>query len=245
MTDRTALSWWFPRIEAAGLPLPKTIIIDMPAEAQESIWALFDGESAGDPRPFCAMIGNAGDQLGWPLFLRTDHTAAKHRWSRSCCVPDRSAIPRSVGEIAEYSELAGGLGLPWDRWAAREMLPTEPVGTCPSYGNMPICREFRAFAADGRVQCIHPYWPLEALTEGDARDLTGRPFDRDAFDRLSALSDADRTKIEDIAAVASAVVGGAWSIDCLATQRGWFLTDMAEAHKSFHWAGCPNEEAAA
>ena len=22
------------------------------------------------------------------------------------------------------------------------------------------------------------------------------------------------------------------------TARGWFITDLAEAHKSFHWAGC-------
>ena len=31
MKDRTALSYWFPKIEAAGLPVPKTILVKMGA----------------------------------------------------------------------------------------------------------------------------------------------------------------------------------------------------------------------
>lgn len=30
----------------------------------------------------------------------------------------------------------------------------------------------------------------------------------------------------------------AWSVDVLETRRGWFVTDMAEAARSFHWPGC-------
>lgn len=31
------------------------------------------------------------------------------------------------------------------------------------------------------------------------------------------------------------------SVDILDTEKGWFVTDMAEADKSFHWEGCPND----
>ena len=40
---RNALPYWFPRIEAAGLPVPRTTIARMPLAAQEDVWALFDG----------------------------------------------------------------------------------------------------------------------------------------------------------------------------------------------------------
>ncbi len=42
--DRTALSYWFPLIEAAGIPVPRTRIVRMPKEAQEAIWSAFDGK---------------------------------------------------------------------------------------------------------------------------------------------------------------------------------------------------------
>jgi hypothetical protein len=41
------------------------------------------------------------------------------------------------------------------------------------------------------------------------------------------------------AKAAGCAVGGAWSVDILETKRGWFVTDMAEAEKSFHWPECP------
>jgi len=41
---KTALSYWFPKIEAAGIPVPRTKILRMPREAREAIWAAFDGK---------------------------------------------------------------------------------------------------------------------------------------------------------------------------------------------------------
>ena len=49
----------------------------------------------------------------------------------------------------------------------------------------------------------------------------------------------------EIAETASRVCGGSWSVDLLQTERGWFLTDMAEARSSYHWEDCPNILAAA
>ena len=237
--DKTALSWWFPRIEAAGLPVPRTTIIKMPREAQESIWAAFDGKDGGNAFPFFVEIASAGDVLGWPCFLRTDHTSGKHSWRETCFLSSAGDLARHVYAIAEFSEMAGFPGLPWDGWAVREMLPTIPLGICLAFGDMPICREFRFFVEDGKVECWHPYWPLEALKQGAAVS-----YDRSAVEGLfAALCSPGQTKdvveLNTLAARAGAALGGAWSVDILETARGWVVTDMAEAHKSYHWPGCP------
>lgn len=234
MPDKTALSHWFPIIEAAGLPVPKTILLDMPEAAMQSIWAAFDGvEPAGsDLADFAKQIEAAADEVGWPAFLRTDHTSGKHNWSRNCFLSSRETIIEHIFGVAEYSEMAGFIGLPWDRWAVREMLPTKPVGVCRGYGDMPICKEFRFFVDGPEVTYWQPYWPQNALEQGRAEYQEG-------FDLASFYQPDDIDTLIAIAKEAGRALGGAWSVDILETERGWFLTDMAEAEKSFRWDFVP------
>jgi hypothetical protein len=234
--DKTALSYWFPVIEAAGIPVPRTTIIDMPKDASDAVIAVFDGRDGGNMTQFMAQIDAAACAYGYPCFLRTDHTSGKHGWDTNCFLDKPSEIGRRVCGIVEYSEMAGMFGLPWTRWAVRDLLPTNPVGVCEFYGNMPICREFRFFVADGKVVCRHPYWPLSALERGGA--TYHGTFDYSAF---CAMSDAEDRELTAMAEKAGVALGGAWSVDFLETERGWFLTDMAEAHKSYHWDGCLHE----
>src|SRR5258706_10308772 len=91
--ERTALSYWFPKIEAAGIPVPKTTIIHMPRQAREAIWAAFDGKEGGDPRPFFAELAAAAAAIGFPVFLRTDYTSGKHDWERCCCRANSESHP--------------------------------------------------------------------------------------------------------------------------------------------------------
>ncbi|MCB2186261.1 MAG: hypothetical protein KQJ78_07580 [Deltaproteobacteria bacterium] len=231
--DKNALSYWFPKLEAAGLPVPKTIIVPMPELAQKCLWAALDGKDLhrAEAEKFFLEISRAANQVGLPCFLRTDHTSGKHGWQSTCYLHSTAVITGHVYSIVEYSVMAGLVGLPWDTWAVREMLPTKPFGVCPRYGNMPICREFRFFVQDARVVCFHPYWPREALEQGRASaDL--------AYEELTSLNGEDLREIMDLASSAGRAVGGAWSVDILDTARGWFITDMAEAELSWHWPGC-------
>lgn len=232
--DRTALSHWFPIIHRSGLPVPATTIVMMDRAVIQAFIGVLDGVDPGTEfEPFFNAIGAAADVHGYPCFLRTDHTSAKHSWEDSCHLTSVERIPRQVFQIIEFSEMCDFIGLPWSVWAVREMLPIKPAGVCPHYGNMPVNREFRFFVRDAEVVCHHPYWPDGALADGGFVPKDG--FDPTAF---NALFDDEIAELSGLASKAGAAVGGAWSIDFLETDRGWFLTDMAEAHKSFHWEGC-------
>jgi len=102
-----------------------------------------------------------------------------------------------------------------------------PVGVCRDYVNMPICREFRFFVDGPEVKCWHPYWPLNALEQGNPHYYSG--FDYGEFCQTPEIK-----KITELASAAGAAVGGEWSIDVLETSRGWYITDMVEACKSYH-----------
>jgi hypothetical protein len=229
--DKTALSFWFPKIAAAGVPVPRTKIITMSKEAQASIWKWFDGEPGnGAEKPFLAELAAAATEMGFPCFLRTDHTSNKHSWQETCFLTSADNIAQHVYNLAEFSEICDMIGIPWTTWVVREFLPTIPLGVCPNYGNMPICREFRYFVDDGKIRCVHPYWPDYALEQGGV-DLA-------TFD-YKALCAGQVPGLDCLAEEAGKAVGGSWSIDILETRNGWYVTDMAEAHKSFHWDGCP------
>lgn len=229
--DKTALSYWFPKIEAAGLPVPKSTIVEIDENARKELWAAIDGKEAGDGTEFYQKLTDAAAKMGLPCFLRTDHTSNKHDWENTCYLSDISKIKQHVYNLVEFSLCCDLMGMPWDTWVVREFLPTIPLGACPRYGNMPVCREFRFFVNDGKVVCRHPYWPLDSLRQGGCKDLNYRELCRREDEGL----------LFDLASEAGAAVGGAWSVDILETKRGWMVTDMAEAHKSFHWEGCKNK----
>ena len=231
--DKTALSFWFPKVLAAGLPVPKTAIVEMPEAAHYAVGATLWGEQV-DAAPIEAFLTDlrafAAD-FGAPFFLRTDHTSGKHYWDTACFVSDLEKLGDHVFAISEFSEICDMFGLPRRNWVVRELLPTMPVGTCPNYGNMPVCKEFRFFVNGPEVECFHPYWPRFALEQG------GCDLSDEVFHALCSPDNED--ELRGIASLAGQSLGGRWSVDLLETSRGWFLTDMAEAEKSFHWEGCP------
>ena len=233
--DKTCLSYWFPKIQEAGLPVPRTKILRMTEDEQRAWFPAFDGDDIGAAaKEFADRVGNVADGIGYPCFLRTGHTSAKHSWNKSCYLRSRDRVIHHMYSIIEYSEMAGIIGMPWVVWAIREYLPIKPLGICPYYRDMPVGREFRFFVDGSVVICWHPYWPLEALERGGAVDSVNH-------EELCHINKPDLNRLYSMASAAGGAVGGAWSVDMIETERGWYLTDMAEAHKSFHWEGCEHD----
>lgn len=238
MADPNCLSHWFPKLEAAGLPVPRTEIVRMPEGARLDAFRIVHGEppETGKLPFFIEHLRSMADKIGFPCFLRTGHTSGKHRWRDTCFVEVPDRLERHVLMLVEESEMVGMMGLPYDVWAVRELLPTKPLATCPNYGGMPVNREFRYFVESEDVQCFHPYWPRAALEQG------GLSVD-DAARVAEELERVDRLDLVDsLACRAGEALGGAWSIDLLETERGWYITDCALAKDSWHWDGCPVAE---
>lgn len=221
--NKNCLSYWFPKLKAANLPVPKTTILEMSDKDLENIYWIFDGEKISIP--FFKEAEKAALDIGFPVFLRSGQTSAKHDWSTTCftcTVPD---IKEHILNIIYFSAC---VGVPDTKIiVVREMLPIQPIGICLNYMGMPVNREFRYFVKDGKIICKHPYWPRESLEKGKCL-ITNQQY-KD----LCEFPDVDHLAIE-----ASKVVDGYWSVDLLETADGWYITDMAKGEDSFHWKDC-------
>lgn len=234
----SCLSYWFPKLLQADLPVPRTRIVPLPTVGvSEDLYRVLDGQPIGErAQAWLGVLQLATDEIGYPCFLRTGETSNKHEWEKTCFLSRPEDLASHVLALIEFSEIADFMGLAWNVWVVREMLPTTPVTTV--YRGMPLCREFRFFVEDDTITCCHPYWPEQAVRDG----FRGREIPED-FDEmcefLTTSNDSEREHIVGLAEAAGAAVGGKWSVDILQTMRGWYITDMAVAHQSWHWPGCP------
>ena len=234
--SETSMLYWFHKLKDAGVPVPKTELVPLPGEAHKPIWDVFDGKvltTTPTLKTFnVALLGAADEVGGFPIFLRTHTTSAKHDWVRTCYVKEEQGIMNHVLAIISYSECVAMHGeLDWSVWAVRELLPTTPAFR--AFNSMPIVCEFRIFAREGELICHHPYWPPASI-EGHTKEKDWRQL----------LDDLQREDPDEAIAIAlsasKAVPGFSWSIDVLKTERGWFVTDLALMRESYHWPGCPH-----
>lgn len=235
MDDRTSMSYWFPLIKLAGLPVPKTEIVRYTAD--DDLLDLLDGK---EPRGWDDLVDRvlkaAMDvAFGPPAFIRTAHTSGKHEWASCCCLSafSRLAVGQHIFNLVEASALADIFGLPTDTWVLREMIETDTLFKCNAWEGFPVTREFRVrIGKPGDEDAtVFPYWPEAAIEEGDPSEENWREL----LASRSRIDDADAAQLASLAFGAqSAVGGGFWSVDLLQGRDGkWWLTDMAEGEKSW------------
>lgn len=231
-TDKNCLSYWLPILEEAGVPVPRTEIVRFDGASWEILEPKTD-EEEGNCLRLVEGIRAAGWQIGTPFFLRTGLGSGKHEWARTCFVRDMAQIRSHVYALTEWSESVDIMGLPINVWAVREMLPTRPIFHA-FWGEMPVVEEVRAFVFEGRMVSWSPYWPEESIQRPSLPDWQSR------MHWMNEKIEKERPQWEALSIrVAEAFAGnGAWSVDCLYTDRGWFVTDMALAADSY---GCPQE----
>jgi len=234
LSDQNCISFWLPKLEAAGLPVPETTIIK--AEGERDPVALLDGKAPEGYQELCMEISDAAVKFGYPVFLRTGHGSAKHQWAETCCLNRDDEVARHILALVEWSHVVHPIGLPTHVWAVRKMLRTDPLFRVAAWDEFPVTREFRFFVFDGEIVHRQPYWPPEALA--DAIEL-GQPTPdnwRERLGRASELSDRDLDTCDELAKRASLAVPGFWSVDLLVDHYGsWWITDMAFGEESFRW----------
>ena len=108
-------------------------------------------------------------------------------------------------------------------------------------GEFPVNKERRYFIKDGKIQCHHPYWPVDAIEMPDNENYKTllKELNQEEEQEIKLLSKyslkvRDALKIHDY-----------WSIDFACGSNGiWYLIDIAIGENSFHWLDCefcPNE----
>lgn len=224
------LADWFPVLAATGVAVPKTEIIRTDAHLVAAIC----GENPIGIYNFQADLRLAAERIGYPVFLRSGHTSAKHSWIKSCYVSDSSQLLSHALEIVEYGEMSSLVGPPCDTWAVREFLRTKAAFT--AFQQMPVTKERRYFIENGEVTCHHPYWPTEAFEDGGYADEANWP---QLLSEINLETDEEIQYLSDQSRIVSRSFPGAWSLDWLFTDMGWFAIDMALAEDSYHWPDCP------
>ena len=161
MIDRNCLSYWFPKLVDAAIPVPRTEIVTTDLELIRVLYGRPSGPDAeafdAAYRAFLREVAHHADSIGFPCFLRTGQTSGKHEWKNTCFLPDAEQIMKSVPALIEFSALADMMGLRTNVWAIREYLPVEPVAVLPRYGDMPLVPEMRCFINKGEILCTHFY----------------------------------------------------------------------------------------
>lgn len=234
--NRNSALIWLPAIEAAGLPCPHTVIVPYDHYACA---AIFDGETSEEFMRLTDAVMEAGRAIGFPVFIRTDLSSAKHSGIDALCI-SADGHNQPIFETLEDNELKFWMEKEWPTaFLVRKFLTLDAPFT--AFRGLPIAREFRFFADETQVYCWHPYWPEFSIEDH-------RPSCENWRELLAELNTTPPPAELSAMAVraAAACGGGRWSVDfCRDVDGKWWLPDMAREEDSFHWEGCPNGKAEA
>ncbi|MFA7708412.1 MAG: ATP-grasp domain-containing protein [Candidatus Pacearchaeota archaeon] len=236
-----SLAYWFPILKDLGINVPKTLIINVDDYDKNCVPALkkmfwmeeMTKEDQKSLSQFIATMEMFATKAGCPLFLRSGQTSNKHDWLDSCYVQDPLKIASHIQSIAEHSCMANMEGgWPINIWVLRKLIPTEPIFT--AFNGFPVTREFRIFIRDGKVECVHPYWPREAVE--------GQTEDKDWAVKLKAMNRLTKSEKEELVRLSTLIASkfeGWWSLDWLqGKDKKWYAIDMALGEDSYHFPKC-------
>ncbi len=226
--DKSSMFLWYPLVKDLPIPQPKTEMYRFTEdESEQNLSNDFAPESVYD------AIKVMAERIGFPLFMRTDFSSCKHGWENTCYVPSLDRLEPNICELTCESSMQGFMTYEDNGIVLREFVPLV-TGFTAFHGNLPINKERRYFIRDGKVQCHHPYWYPDAITGHTKQDnwrfLVGR-LNRETKPEIKLLTG--------YAEMVGTVVEGYWSVDFAMGKDGkWYLFDMAEGDKSFHWLEC-------
>lgn len=241
--DKNSMLYWWPKVKHIRVPKPETIIIEI---GYRQLLQMLDLDGKPLFREIREKIIAVAEQLGYPLFVRTDMASGKHDWENSCYVASRDQLWRNIYRVVEFNEIADILGLQPEALVFRKYVPLE-ASFKAFYGRMPVARERRYFVRDGKVECHHPYWPEGAISEWEDRTADLRALGLGSIENLppnwrELLAELNTETTEEVKVltayadeIGQAVGQGYWSADFAKGRDGvWYFIDMAEGHRSWH-----------
>lgn len=224
--NKSSMCYWWPRIKDLPVPQPETVIIPIDVHALASFW----DQDIEPLKPFIPKLETAAAEIGYPLFLRTDILSNKHDWENSCYVEREHDLLDHIWNLADANFSIFGPSP--SALVFRQYVPLASRFTA-FRGIMPVAPERRYFVRDGIVECHHPYQPPDSIwgaSTPDWRELLDE-MNREPREQIALLSYQARQ--------VGKVLRGYWSVDFALGKDGkWYLIDLAEGAKSYHWEGC-------
>lgn len=228
--SKNSLIYWFPRLHKDDVlrqHLPRTVVIkvfhDFPID-----YSLYGSKKEFNAvlKAWFEFLGDVAEQLfGFPVFMRTEYLSMKWLWRNTCFVENKKTIGNNFLELATSQMLK--LDIPVKYVVLRQYI--RPKHYFKAFNEMPIGREFRFIAHQGHYLCHGFYWPRESLDIDESSELM------EQYAKLSEpLSEDDFIILKGLAERATAVLGGAWSVDFMQDEEGnWWLIDVAKAVRSW------------
>jgi len=238
----TSMLYWWPKVaDLSGIRKPKTVFI--PTDTLKCLEFL-DGK--GWPLDI-EELEAACSEIGYPVFMRTDHFSGKHSWGKTCFVQNREHLLPNLSRLLDESAMND---LPVNAMVIREYIPMFTLFYA-FHGRMPVNPEIRFFARDGKIECWHWYWIPEAIKKSGVPvlDKDGLAIGEERWkfilehnqescgfgSNYSGTCHRNRELLFDMVWKVAPQFDGYWSIDfCLSASGEWVLIDMAEGEKSWH-----------
>jgi len=189
----------------------------------------------GDPNPDGIPIGEldtAACDLGWPVFIRSDLTSAKHSGLDAVQAYDADDVMPVVDWIMRD---CAKKSMQPAAFLVREWIDIESRFT--AFDGLPIGTEFRVFAGPEDVQCVHYYWPEDSIRKPSLPDSEWQEAREELAD--VALPSSVRVAAQSAARYANKHDAldplEVWSVDFARDESGdWWLIDMALGVDSWH-----------
>ena len=227
--DKCSMFYWYPKIKDLEIAQPNT---EMYAFNEHELELLQEDKIS---KTIFENIKPLAEKIGFPLFMRTDFSSCKHGWKKTCYVPSLSDLNEHIFELLTSSMMQGFLSYSDNGLALREFIPLRTRFTA-FHGDFPVNKERRYFINNGKVQCHHPYWYPDAI-----KGHTDKKGWEAIVESLNYETEYEIEVLTGYAELVGTIFDGYWSVDFAKGMEGespWYLIDMAEGDKSFHWLEC-------
>jgi len=219
--------YWYPLTMGLDIPQPKTNIV-----LQKDVKGWFKILDNGLDDEDKAVLEQSATQIGYPLFIRTDYSSAKHDFKDTCFVAGKSTLYQNLHNLFESNYCHN---LYPEAIILREYLTLD--WSFKAFACMPVAPERRYFISDGEVVCHHPYW-VEDSIQFYCKNYVP-PYDwKDKLRNMNTESISEIALLKGYAEKIASVLEGEFSVDfAKGRNEQWYFIDAASAIQSWH----PNE----
>lgn len=227
METKTRMCYWYPKVE--GMPMPKTVMLKVNLRDSRllkkgwtrRVWRLI--YSSKYTEELYTKIKEKANEIGYPLFIRTDLTSHK-KDPKNNTVHDETELLDKVGKLIKFN----------NKWEQREMRALVFREYIPLYigfhlNGRPVTKERRYYVKDGKVLC-------HSERSWISSDRVSTPAEyRPMLKEINTETEDEVKLLTEMAEEFSRRVPDHIAVDFAMSQNGkWLLIEANDAITSWH-----------